>query len=161
VSVTVTNALVSLGALPAIGLGQSVSLPVSLTAPAPAGGLTINFATSDATVATVAASVFIAAGQTVPAANPQVTGVNPGTAQITATAAGFAPDSRTANVQVSVSFTPTSLTVPLTTNVNITVNISAPAPANGLTFALTTANPLIATVASPVTIPAGQVSTTA
>jgi uncharacterized delta-60 repeat protein len=98
-SVTVTNALISLGALPAIALGQSVSLPVSLTAPAPASGLTVNFASSDVSVATVTTSVFIAAGQTIPTADPQVTGVSIGTAQISASAAGFAPDSRTAIVQ--------------------------------------------------------------
>ena len=160
-SVTVTNTLISLGALPAIGLGQSVSLPISLTAPAPTGGVTVNFASSDTSIATVTASVFIAAGQTIPVANPQVNGINIGTAQINADAAGFAPDSRTANVQVNVTFTPTTLNVVQTTSQNITVNISAPAPAGGLTIALATANTSVATVASPVTIPGGQLSVAA
>ena len=157
-SVTVTNTLISLGTLPAIGLGQNVSLPISLTAPAPAGGVTVNFTSNDTSIATVTASVFIAAGQTIPVSNPQVNGVNIGSAQITALAPGFAPDTRTANVQVNVTFTPTTLNVVLSASQNITVNISAPAPAGGLTVGLTTANPAIATVASPVTIPAGQLS---
>ncbi len=156
--VTVTNTLISLGALPAIGLGQSVSLPISLTAGAPAGGVTVNFTSSDTSVATVTTSVFIAAGQTIPVSNPQVNGVNIGTAQINAVAPGFAPDVRTANVQVNVTFTPTTLSVVQSASQNITVNLSAPAPAGGLTVGLTTANPAIATAVASVTIPAGQLS---
>jgi uncharacterized repeat protein (TIGR01451 family) len=158
VSVTTTSSIISLGALPTIGLGQSTSLPINLSTPAPAGGVTVNFTSSAPTIATVTGSVFIAQGTQVPAANPQVTGVNIGSAQITASAIGFAPDSRTANVAVNVTFTPTTLPVVVGATSNITVNISAAAPAGGLTVNLATGNTSVATVVSPITVPAGQLS---
>ncbi len=158
VSVTTTSSIISLGALTTIGLGQSTSLPINLSTPAPAGGVTVNFASSATNIATVTSNVFIPQGAQVPAANPQVTGVNIGSAQITASAIGFAPDTRSANVSVSVTFTPATLGVVTGTASNITVNISAPAPSAGLTFNLATANTSVATVVSPVTVLAGQTS---
>ena len=75
-------------------------------------------------------------------------------ATINATAVGFAPDSRSANVSVNVTFT-TPFSVVTNTTKNITVTISAPAPSGGLTFNLSTVNASVATVGSPVTVQAG------
>ena len=158
VPVTVTSSVISLGALPNLGPGQTASLPISLSTAAPASGVTVSFSSTNPSVATVTPSVFIPGGAQVPAANPQVTAVAVGSAQINAAAIGFAPDSRTANAVVNVTFTPTTLNVVVGTTSNITVNIASPAPSNGLTLALATANTNVATVASPVTIPAGQLS---
>src|SRR4029077_6372487 len=94
VDVTVTNSVISLGTLPALGPGQTTSLPISLSTAAPASGLTVTFASSNPSVATVTPSVFIPSGAQVPATNPQVSAVGVGSAQINATAIGFAPDSR-------------------------------------------------------------------
>src|SRR5262249_52307649 len=139
-NVTVTNSVISLGALPTQGPGQAVSLPVSLSVPAPGAGVTVNFTSSNTSIATVTPSVFIPGGAQVPAANPQVTGVAIGSASITASATGFAPDSRTASVVVSVTFSPSPFSVVVGTSRNVTVNLSAPAPAGGFTFGLVTAN---------------------
>src|SRR5262249_5012898 len=88
VNVTTTNSVISLGNLANLGPGQNLSLPISLSVPAPPGGVTVNFASANASVATVTSSVFIAGGSQVPAANPQVTGVSVGSSAITASATG-------------------------------------------------------------------------
>jgi uncharacterized repeat protein (TIGR01451 family) len=156
--ITVTGSVISLGELPTIGLGQSLSLPISLSTAAPASGVTVNFVSTNPSVTSVTGSVFIPGNARVPAANPQVVGVNVGSAQINATATGFAPDARTANVAVNVTFAPTAFSVVVGTSANITVNLSAPAPPGGLTFNLVTGNTSVATAASPGTVAAGQLS---
>ena len=69
--VTSTN-VINLGLIPDVAPGQSVSLPTSLGQPAPAGGLTINFTSSNPAIATVTPSVFIPEGLQVPTSNPQI-----------------------------------------------------------------------------------------
>jgi hypothetical protein len=69
--------------------GQAQTFVVQLTTPAPAGGLTVNLASSDTNVVTVPATVFVAAGTSAPASNPIATAAAPGTATITATANGY------------------------------------------------------------------------
>ncbi len=55
VTVTVTSSVISLGALPTLGPGQTASLPISLSTPAPAGGVTVSFTSTNPNVATVTA----------------------------------------------------------------------------------------------------------
>ena len=166
-SVTSTASLVSLGTLPTIAPGQTVSLPLSLGTAAPSGGVTVNFATAaapggtaPATLASVLpSSVFIASGLTVPTANPQVTGGSIGATQITATATGYAPDVVTANVSVTAAFNPGTISMPVsppTGSLNLTV--SAPAPAGGIMFTLGSNNSAVATVPMTATILAGATS---
>ena len=155
--VTSTN-VINFGLIPDVAPGQSVSLPTSLGQPAPAGGLTINFTSSDPTIATVTPSVFIPEGLQVPAANPQIVGILIGSVQITGTASGFAPDVRAANVTLDANFSTLSLGVIESATSNITLQISAPAPAGGLTFNLSTDDASIATVPSTVTVGTGETS---
>ena len=98
--------------LPTIGTltqGQTVAFPVSLTAPAAAGGVTVTLGSSAASVLTISpATVNIPAGQTQASTVPQLTAAGSGTASITATAATYAAVSRTVQVtsvpaQISVS----------------------------------------------------------
>jgi hypothetical protein len=157
-TVTATYSLVSLGTIPAVAPGQSVSLALSIATAAPAGGVTVNFTSSNPGVATVTSSVFIPAGQRTAATNPQIVGVIIGTTTITATAQGYAPDTRSVNVTVTASFNPNNVTIAHQTYSNITLNISAPATTGGLTFTLSSDTPATATVPASVTIPAGQTS---
>jgi hypothetical protein len=157
-SVTVTEYLISLGAIPPVVPEQSVSLPVSLSKPAPTGGVTINLVSSQPNVATISPSTFVPAGQQTPTANPQVTGVNFGTTRITAMAAGYAPDTRDVQVALTLSFDPGTLNVVQTTTKNITLNLSAAAPTSGLTVNLSTDQPSIATVPATVKVARGQTS---
>lgn len=154
VTLSATNSLISLGAIPAVAPGQSVSLPLSLGTPAPAGGVTVNFTSATPGIATVTPSVFIPGGLQIPASNPQVTGVTVGTSSITATATGYAPGARNASVSVTASF-PTTFSIPIGVTTNETLTTSAPAPAGGITFNLTVDNPSIFSVPSTVTVAAG------
>lgn len=166
-SVSSTASLISLGTLPTIAPGQTVSLPLSLGTAAPTGGVTVNFATAPtpggsapATLASVVpSSVFIASGLTVPTANPQVTGGTIGSTQITANATGYAPDVATANVSVTAAFNPTTLSMPVSPPAgSLNLTISAPAPAGGITFTLGSNNLGVATVPMTATILQGATS---
>jgi hypothetical protein len=157
-AVTSTFSLVSLGTIPAVAPGQSVSLALSIATNAPAGGVTVNFTSSNPGVATVTSSVFIPQGLRTAAANPQIAGVTIGSTIITATAQGYAPDTRNVNVTVVATFSPGSKSINLATSNTITLDISAPAQTGGLTFTLVSKNPGIATVPQSVTIPQGQTS---
>ena len=157
-SLTITNNLISIGAIPNTAPGQTLAFPVSLTQPAPAGGVTINFVSDSPGIAAVSASVTVPAGQQTPVANPTVTGVNIGTAVISATATNFAPDSRNATVTVVLTLTPATLTVAQGATANATLTLSAPAPVGGLTLNLSSSNTNIFTVPATVTVPVGQLS---
>ncbi|MCG3200065.1 MAG: hypothetical protein GHCLOJNM_04594 [bacterium] len=152
---TVTNSLISFGLVPPVAPGQTLQFPVSLSAPA-AGNVVINFTSANPAIATVTPSIVIPNGQQVPPANPAITGVAFGSTQILATATGFAPDSATATVTLTLTLTPGTQTIPTGSTRNLTLSLSAPAPAGGLTVALATGDPAIATVAASVTVPAGQ-----
>ncbi len=156
VNVQVTTALISLPTVTAVAPGQTASLPLSLSEPAPAGGLTVALTSSNSAIATVDASVFIPAGQQIPAANPQVSGVALGTASVLASAPGFASASGTVDVEIGLSFQPTSLTVPESDTGDLTLQLSAPAPTGGLDVNLLSADPAVATVPTAVNIPQGQ-----
>ena len=95
-----------MGNPPIVAPGQTSGVAVSLGIDAPAGGVTISFVSSDTNVATITPSVFIPEGLRIPAANPQITGVTPGASSFTASAAGFAPDSKGVTVTLTLSFTP-------------------------------------------------------
>jgi hypothetical protein len=118
-SVASTASLVSLGTIPTLAPGQSVSLPLSLGT-ARAGGRCDGqlchrrryreWQSRQPSPTVVPASVFISAGLTVPTANPQVTGGTIGSTQITATATGYAPDVVTVPMStVTAAFNPNTL----------------------------------------------------
>jgi hypothetical protein len=158
VQATGTAAQVSLGAIPAVGPGQSTSLALSLPTPAPPGGTTVTFTSSDTTIATVTASVTVPAGQQTAATNPQVTGILIGTSTITASAPGYAPATRTATVTVTATFNPSTTQINLSTSNITTLNISSPAPVGGITFALQSSATSIVTVPASVTLVQGATS---
>src|SRR5207247_2342864 len=110
-TVTVTDALISIGFVPEFGPDETQGVPISLTKPAPPGGLTITLVTDDPSVATVSPTVTVPQGQFLPPANPQATGHTLGTTQVTASAPGFAPDHRGLIVALALSFTPTTLSL--------------------------------------------------
>jgi hypothetical protein len=158
-SVTVTSSEISLATGLVLAPAQTSSLAFSLSTPAPAGGVTVNFVSSNTAVATVTASVFVPAGAKVASTNPQVTGVTIGSANITASATGFAPDTQSVQVTVTASVTPTSLGITATRTGTVQLNISAAAPPpSGITFSLSSDNTAAATVPASVTIPAGNLS---
>ena len=152
---SLTNTIPTVGpiVLPAnvvLAPGQSTSFAVSLGLPAPAGGLTISLLSSDTSKVTISPSVFIPEGATAAAVQPTISGVNFGSANISATANGLPAANQLVQVSGSMNFTPLNLTITGTSTQNLTLNLSSPAP-SGLTIALASDNTAAATVGPTVT----------
>jgi hypothetical protein len=161
-TVTVTTlGSISLPANLSLTPGQSAPIAVSLSAPAGTGGVTVTLASSDTTKATVSPlTVFIAAGQTKPATQPQVTGVNFGTPNINASAPGYTPASLPVQVTATLSFSPTMATIIGTATQNLTLTLSVPAPSGGVVINLSSSNAGVASVPPTVAFAAGATSVT-
>ncbi len=142
---------------------QSAAFTVTLSTPAPSGGVTVALGSSDSSKVTISpASLFIAGGSTTAATQPQVTGVNVGSAIISASATGYTPASQSVQVQQVqgggiLTFSPNTLTIPGVGTRMLQLNISPPAPANGLTVNLTSGNTNAVTVPANVSF-AGSAS---
>ncbi len=162
-AVTVTQTTTSSGTISlqavTVGLNQSAEFPVTLSAPAPAGGLTVSLASSNTSIATVPQSVFIAAGNSWPATQPQVSGLSVGSANITASAPGFTSGSAVVQVTAgggSSFFSPVSgLNINVGATQDLQLNLSA-APGSGVVASLSSSNPSVATVPATVTFTAGS-----
>ncbi|MFO7691393.1 MAG: Calx-beta domain-containing protein [Cryobacterium sp.] len=158
VGVSVSNQTVNIGVVPVVGPGQSASLPISLSTPA-VGDVVISLSIADPATATInPLTVTIPNGQSLPPANPQVTGVALGTTMVTATAAGYAPETRAVTVALTLTFqaAPATIEIPVGGVQNVALNLSAPANVGGLTVNLSSDNASVATVPATVTFPAGQ-----
>lgn len=147
-----------------VGLGLSAAFPVSLSVPAPVGGITVTLISSDSSKVGIPGSVFIGGGATTPLVQPQITGNGAGAATITASAAGYT--SGVSQIQVtggvvsgSSSFSPAAVTINAGSSQNLTLNLSGPAPA-GLTASLISSNPNAAMVPSSVGFSTGAMSAT-
>ena len=142
-----------------VGPTQSATIAVTLSAPAPTA-VTINLTSSDTSKATVTSSVTIAAGQTTPATQPQVTGVAFGSATISASGGGYVSDSKTVTVGASLGFGPTGgLTLVGATPQTLNLTLSAPAPAGGLVVNLAASPTGIVTIPATATFAAGATTT--
>ena len=152
---------ITLMANPTVAMGQTTPLQVTLPTVAPAGGLTVTLSSSDPTKVTVVPStVTIAAGSTQPASAPQLTGLAPGSANITASAPFYSSGAVSLQVTTSISFSPATLTISGAAVQNLTLTLANPAPPSGLTFAISSSNTAAATVPASVTIAAGSTSAT-
>lgn len=128
-SVTVQSAgAISLGSIPTVAPGQSATVTVTLSTPAPST-LTVTLVSSNPSVATIPSSVTIAAGQTSPSPQPTVTGVNFGNATINASAPGYSAGATNVTVGGALSFTQTTSTITGPASENLILTLSAPAPA--------------------------------
>ena len=137
---------------------HQATLSVQLGSPAPVNGVTVSLSSSDTSKATVSTNVFIAQGQTTPATNPIVNGVNFGSVTITASANGFGSATTAVQISGSASFQPATLTVVNGSGAkNIALTLSAAVPSS-VTFNLSSSNQSAATVLPSVTIPANQTS---
>ena len=161
-AVTVRNAaLIVVPATTTVGLGQSTAFSVTLSAPAPVGGVTVTLASSNATKVTVSpAAVNFAAGATTPSTLPQVAGIGIGSATITASATGFTSATGTVTVPApTLSFSDAPLTINAGAQGTLTLKLTGgQAPAGGLAITLSSSNPAAVTVPGSVTFPAGMAS---
>ena len=162
-SVVVTHNLISTPSTLNVAFGGTTALPINIGPdPAPAGGLTLDVASSDANIEVLTPQVTVPQGAL--SVNATVRGARVGTANVTVSNPNYAPSTTVVTsraelniVQASASFnhglTPPTLTVRLESN---GTQIAAQ-PA--LTVTLTSANTGCVTVPSSATIPAGLVST--
>ncbi|WP_025229134.1 beta strand repeat-containing protein [Fimbriimonas ginsengisoli] len=160
--VTATIASISIDPSTVNG-GDTATLTVNLSAPAPASGVLVNLASSDPATATIASSVTIPAGaQTATVDVP--TQVISKTKVVTITASRSATDSKSATltvtgVDIALSLNPASVSGGQ--SVTGTVTSARPAGAGGLVVALSSSNTAVANPAvATVTIPAGQTTAT-
>ncbi len=163
-SIDVQNRNVSVPLTLNVPYGQTSSLPITLPAPAPAGGVTFTVVSSDPTrVAVLTPTVTIAAGGST--GNATLSGVLPGPAIVTVDNPAFVAATSNATTTASLDITVTSLTVNASFASPITINfesnsLPAAAPAPGITVTLVPANPACVAAVSPVTIGTGLVTTT-
>ena len=158
VGVTTSSQTVNIGVVPVVGPGQSASLPISLSTPA-VGDVVISFSIANPAIATInPLTVTIPNGQVLPPANPQVTGVALGATTVTATAAGYAPETRAVTVALTLTFQalPATIVVANGETENVSLTLSAPAVPGGFTVNLSSDNPAVASVPATITFSAGQ-----
>ena len=161
-SVTLEPALYSLSVSPSSGPGgAAATLVINLGANAPAGGWPVNLSSSNPVAASVPATVTVAAGtrylQVRVTTTPQCTNT-----PVTLTAASGAS---TLNTTLTVTPSPPSSlsfvsSVVGGTPVTATVNLSYPACSSGLSVALQSSNPSVASVPATVTVLGGHNSAT-
>ena len=143
--------------------GQSSTGTITLSGPAPSGGVVVDLGSADDTVASVPATVTLAPGATSGSFTITTSSVTSSTpVDLTASYAG---DIQVVTLTVSPSAAPTLSG--LTLNPSIvsggasatgTVTLSGPAPAGGVVIALKSGRPMKAVVPSSVTVAAGQSS---
>jgi hypothetical protein len=136
------------------------SLTVSLPAPAPEGGTTIDLVSSDPALVAVAAQVTVAQGNTsasVPLTVPDSGGAGVQSVSITATRTGVtgAQASLTLRPKPTLSLSPLNAVTGPTLSYQLTVNLSDIAPPGGLPVALDVSPAGIVSVPASVTVPAG------
>lgn len=163
-SIQLVVSIVSVPATLNVPYGGTASLPITLSEPAPAGGITFDVTSSDPHVGVSTTTVSIPAGSQ--AANATLQGAGPGSATITVSNADYGSASAAVSTTADLNIVQRSVSVPESRTQDITIELksagsSIAAPAGGLQVDLVPANPGCAAITSPVTIPAGLVSTTA
>jgi hypothetical protein len=147
-----------------VPFGQTASLPIQISAPAPAGGVVIDVVSDAPTLVQVQTpQVTIPAGSTV--ANATLFGALPGTANVTASNAAYATP-QFSIVTTSASLNIIQNSVPINQSFGGTVDVrfeslgqGIAAPPGGVTVTYTPADPTCVAAVSPTTIPAGLVTT--
>jgi hypothetical protein len=162
--VTVTQNVLTVPANLTVALGQNTSLPVTIPAPAPAGGISVNVVSGNPTaVEVLTPTVLIPAGSV--GANATVRGASPGASVVAASSNGFSSASALVASQANLNITVASVQIRPEFPANITVRLESAgnqvaAPAGGIevTFASSDAQ---CAAAAAVTIPAGLTSASA
>lgn len=136
-----------------VGVGSTTTGTLTLGQAAPAGGLTVNMASSNAAAVTVVTPVNLGAGATsIPFS---YTGVASGTSTLTASATGYYSGSTTLSATSSLISLGSVPTVAPGQSLDLPLSLGTPAPAGGVTINFTSANPGVATVTGSSFIPAG------
>ncbi|HET7697241.1 MAG TPA: PKD domain-containing protein [Vicinamibacterales bacterium] len=158
VNVSVSGITITLGAGLVVAPQQIRDLSLTLSEPAPPGGVLITLTSSNPAVATVTPSIFVPEGADVPMTNPQVVGLAYGMTEITASATDFAGDAEVVAVARSIYLSPSTSNVVVGGTGNLLLQASAPAPAGGLGFNVNVDTGGVLALPSVVTIPENQLT---
>jgi hypothetical protein len=161
-TITINSVTVQAVTLSATNIAGGASLAnntVTLNGPAGSSGLTVNLSSSNPAVASVPATVTVAAGATVSPAFPITTSPVAASTPITITATY-----NSTSVSTSLTVAPISL-ISMTLSTSSTVggatvtanrvNLNGPAPTGGIAVTLASSDTNLATVPATVTVPAG------
>jgi uncharacterized repeat protein (TIGR01451 family) len=163
-SLTVTIALIAIPPTLNVPFGGTASLPITLTEPAPPGGVTLSVSSDAPTITTPGSpSVFIAQGAL--SANATLSGLLPGSANVTVSNPQFGSAVTVASVTAELDILGGNVSFPESFTDQITIQLESQgvpiaAPAGGMSVTLTSSSPACVTATSPVTIPGGQINTT-
>ncbi|HWO35841.1 MAG TPA: beta-propeller fold lactonase family protein [Candidatus Acidoferrum sp.] len=139
--------------------GQSLPYPISIGAAATAAvSIKLVGSVGPGTVTFSPNPIMIPIGATSPTTSPTITGVHIGPLSVTGSATGYAADTESATVQITLTFNPNTLSVETGARKDLTLSASAVAPTGGFKITLISADPTKATVAASITIPAGSSS---
>jgi hypothetical protein len=163
------NAVIALSLAPdplVVTRGLTAAITVSLSAPAPAGGLTIDLSTENPATASVPPTVSVPEGAT--SAEVTVTGVAVGSTTMRAGAPGTTEATATVNVVPGALINLSDQTIGKDLQTTSSGTLGAPAPAGNLQVTITSGDPtrvLLSTSATAVgsasivqTVPAGSTS---
>jgi hypothetical protein len=164
-TVTVALQVLSIPAVTNVPFGGTTSIPIQLSEAAGVGGEIVTLVSDNPTaVGVTTPTITIAEGQAT--ANGTLSGLLPGTANITATSVNFGNAAGTATTTANLNIIQTSVQATETFGDDITIQLESggtpiAAPAGGIVVVLTPTDPTCAAVTSPLTIPAGIINTTA
>lgn len=142
--------------------GGTASLPITLSAPAPVGDLTVSVTSSDPTIANPVSTVLtIPEGST--SANAVMQGLLPGSADVTVSSAGYGSATTVVSVTARFNITASTLAFPEPFPQDFTVRLESggspiAAAAGGVEVTLTSRAPECVAVPGSIAIPEGLVS---
>ena len=141
--------------------GLSRSIPVTLSDPAPVGGLVVTLQSADPALAVVPNSLHIPEGET--SGNFQLSGVAAGATAISASGPGYEQGTMAVaveSIQIRVgSPAVTSISISAEQSLTYPITLSRPAPEGGVVVALSTADSNVAAIQpAQITIAAGETS---
>lgn len=145
--IVVSDAAIDLAATVEVAPDELVPLPLSLSVPAPAGGVFVLLESDDVNTATVTPSVLVPEGSQVPLVLPVVTGRALGSATITATSPLYASDTAEVLVKIDMSFDHGYVSIKQGESVDLRLRMTAAVP--DLQIDLETDNDTVATVPTP------------
>lgn len=164
-TITITIALITTPPTLNVPFAGTASLPITLSEPAQAGGITLAVTSANESITTPSqSSVFIAGGAR--SANATLSGLQPGVTTVTVSHPQFGASVTTVSVTAALNIVQTSLTVPETFPQPITVRLESQgsptaAPAGGLGVTLASRNPACVSLPAGVTIAGGVVQASA
>lgn len=148
----------------AVGAKGLVQATVTLTGPAPAGGIVLALASSNPNAATLPAQVRVGSGGKELRVSVETKAVSAPTAVTFTASIGSTAASCTLTVLppvlTALTASPAIVRGGSSTKVTGTVRIGSPAPLGGLTVTLTSSNPSAAAPPSTVTVPTGRLAAT-